>query len=572
MSQADEKNREHDPDLQGNMVLVVSSDGSVLDVLEAPVLACGEPAPKSQLTSLRSIWPREIAHRLQQHVGRVVRSRACHRDEIDLGQDHGSLEVIFIAQGRDRALVIVRDLSAQSLKLSSIRELAYSDKVTGLPNREFLLGELQKIAQTQQLREGRAAMICLNVDQFDDHGYVLSPLQQDEIMRELAQRMTRQLRGTNELDGEGDLERLSIVARTDFRQFGVVLPSIADGEDAEAVIERLLAALTHPVPVGARSINATAHGGVALFPQDGTDAETLFDNAAAALEDARNSQSIPYKLHSGTVRLRTLQRQDLEVELRSALDNEDYTLSFLPIVAAGDYRPVTIEALLRWPETILGSHSTRKVVQIAERTGLILPIGEWVLTHAARQLLRWREAGHTELRLAINLSAQEFSRTDLAARVDRLLAGLSLNPADVDFEIHEHMLFRDAIAGFAACRALKNLGARIVIDDYGTGACSLAHLSQSPVDAIKIDRTFVSNMEHSDRDQAACETAIAVAGKLGFEVVAEGVENSAQAGMLRDYGCSYLQGFLFCEPLADDDVLAYLNETMRSDGAVEGTS
>jgi EAL domain-containing protein (putative c-di-GMP-specific phosphodiesterase class I)/GGDEF domain-containing protein len=420
----------------------------------------------------------------------------------------------------------------------------------------------------QKLKEGRAAMICIHVDQFDDHGHTLSSVQQDDVLKELAMRLTRQLRGSNEPMDE-DLERLSIVARTDFRQFGVVLPSIESGEDAEAVTERLILALTRPISVGTRTIAAIAQAGVALFPQDGEDAVTLFDNAVAALEDARNNPSSPYKLHSGTVRLRALQRQDLEVELRTALDQEDYSLRFLPIVRADDHQPVTIEALLRWPETILGTHSTRKIVSIAERTGLILPIGEWVLTSCCEQLKRCHEAGHTDLRIAINLSAQEFSRNDLAARIRRILDATSLSPELFDFEIREHMLFRDAISGFASSTSLKNLGVRVVVDDFGTGACSLSYLSQSPVDAIKIDHSIVANMEASQHDMAASAAAIAMADKLGVDVVAEGVETETQAGILRSLGCGYLQGFLFGEPVTGEELVSHLDDLNNQQPDVE---
>ena len=557
MTGHDATGSERQPAICGNVVLIVSTDGTVHSVLETPRSADGQDLPASRLASIDTIWPDDVVLKLQSGISRVARGRESFRDVID------NCEFLFVPQGRDRALIVVHDLTSRSLKLSDSHDLAYKDKVTGLPNREFLLGELKKVAQMQQLREGRAAMICIHIDQFDDHGYSLSSLQQDEIMRELAIRLRKQLRGTNDVSDD-DLERMSIVARTDFRQFSVVLPSIECGEDAEAVVSRLISSLMRPVSVGARTISATIFGGVSLFPQDGTDAETLFDNAIAALEDARNCQSDPFKLHSGTVRLRALQRQDLEIELRSALEREDYSLSFLPIVNASGYRPVTIEALLRWPETILGTHSTRKVVAIAERTGLIIPIGEWVLRHAAEHLKRWREAGHEELRVAINLSAQEFCRGDLASRVARILDDVSIGADAIDFEIREHMLLRDAMAGFSSCRTIKALGARLVVDDFGTGTCSLEHLSQSPVDAIKIDPAFTYNMEASDRFRAASDAAIALAAKLGVDVVAEGVETAGQAEMLAGMGCGYLQGFYFAQPLRADKVIEYLESTEES--------
>lgn len=401
-------------------------------------------------------------------------------------------------------------------------------------------------------------MLCIHVGQLDDHGWSLNSAQQDEVLKVLAGRMVAHLRGTND-ESELDYERYSVAARIDFRQFGVVLPAIEGGEDAEAVAERLIADLGQPVTVGPRTVTVKPSVGVALFPQDGTDPATLFQNASAAMHDARNDPGVTLKFHSGTVRLRTLQRQDLEVELRKALENEEYALNFLPIVAATDCLPVTLEALLRWPDTLLGTQPTRKIVRIAERTGLILPIGEWVIRRACQQLTRWHATGHESIRVAINLSSQELVRDDIVARIAEILDEERVDPAAIDIELKEHMLFREVLNDYATCRELKAMGMRIVIDDYGIGACSLAHLSQSPADAIKIDNSFVANLETSERDQAACTAAIAMARELGISMIAEGVETERQAELLTKAGCDYLQGFYFSKPLDEDDALTYLN-------------
>ncbi|MBT8100231.1 MAG: bifunctional diguanylate cyclase/phosphodiesterase, partial [Gammaproteobacteria bacterium] len=464
--------------------------------------------------------------------------------------------------GPDRVLMIVRDLSENQLALARVRELAYTDEATGLPNREYLFAELQKITDVQRLKEGRAAVICLQVGQFDDHGYALNSSQQDDVLRQLATRMTGHLRGSNDED-ISDYERLSIAARTDYRRFCVVLPSIESGEDAEAVVQRVIKDLEQPVSLATRTITVSAAGGLALFPQDGIDASSLFENATVAMEDARNDPSAPYKFHSGTVRLRTLQRQDLEVELKLALEQKQYALNFLPIVPADNSLPTTMEALLRWPDTILGTQSTRKIVRVAERTGLILAIGEWVLTHACEQFQRWRREGLSATRLAVNLSAQELVSDNIVERVARILDSTGTHPQDVDLEIKEHMLFREALREYAICRQFRDLGVRIVVDDYGIGACSLAHLSQSPIGAIKIDNTFVTNLVDSERDRAACAAAIAVGKELGVDVIAEGVETEQQAQILSELGCQYLQGFLFAEPMNDDLALDYLTASCK---------
>lgn len=540
-----------------NTVLVVSQDGAVRSVVEATDALRKQFEQAPTRLNINELWPSSMVTRTLASVQRAVRSRKSSSEQVDDPVDGRSYDIIYLPQGPDRVMVIIRDLSEHQIAFSRARKLAYMDEATGLPNREYLFGELKKIADMQSLKGGRAALICIHVGQFDDHGWALNSSQQDEVLKELASRMTANLRGSND-EIERDCERYSVAARTDFRQFCVVLPSIESGEDAEAVIERLIRDLGQPVTTGARTITVLPRGGVALFPQDGTDPAALFENAVAAMEDARNDSDSSFKFHSGTVRLRTLQRQDLEVELKSALQKEEYTLNFLPIVDAVTERPAILEALLRWPDTMLGVQPTRKIVRVAERTGLMLPIGEWVVRRACHQLQRWRSAGYVDIRLAINLSSQELVSDGIAGRIAQILQDTGTEPNLLDIELKEHMLFREVLKDYETCRQLKALGFRIVIDDFGIGACSLADLSQCPADAIKIDNTFIASLETDARSRAACGAAIAMARELGIEVIAEGVETAAQARILRDVGCGYLQGFHFSKPMTEGETIDYL--------------
>lgn len=549
----------HDSTATGNMVLVVSQDGSICSVLETPESLRTSQRIALTTSSIDDLWPRALVDTVRTNIKRTIRSRQFHSDDAENPADGTNHEFIYVPQGRDRVLLVVRDISASKDALSRITRLAYTDDVTALPNREFLLSELKRITDMQRLKEGRAAMLCIHVEQFDDDGHALIAGHEDDLLRELASRLTMQLRGMNDAT-QTDFDRYSVVARTDFRQFSIVLPNIDGGEDAESVMMRLLGALRQPVSIGSRSVVATVHGGVALFPQDGTEPDPLYRNAIAAMEDARNSPLNSLRFHSGTVRLRNLQRQDVAADLKTALDREDFVLNYLPVVDAHTGAVKSVEALLRWPETILGSRSTQKIITIAEYTGLIVQIGEWVLRRACEGLQRWREAGHVDIRVSVNLSGQEFSNVQLAERVAAILSETGADPTSLDLEIKEHMVFRDAMQKHATCDQLKSLGVGVVIDDYGTGACTLAHLSQSPVDLIKIDNSFVANITSSERDRAACAAAIALAHGLGMQVIAEGVETDCQAQFLREQGCDQLQGFLFSKPLSADELLKYLDD------------
>lgn len=545
---------------KNGMVLVTSQSGAICRVLEKPESIFADATP----SSIDDLWSAEVTEKIRTSLKRALRNRNSHSEEIELSEDGASSEFIYVAQGPDRVLLIVRDLSDQKRALSRVEHLAYTDELTGLPNREYLFRELVRITDIQKLRDGRAGVICIKVGRIDDMGYARNSAQQDALIQALAARLSDHLRGSNEL-ADDNYERSSLVARTDFSQFAVVLPSIESGEDAEAVAERLVDYLQQPVVAAVRAIEIRAAAGIALFPQDGIEPAALWENAVAAMEDASVTPGSSFKFHSGTLRLRSLQRQDLDVELRSALERDEYALSFLPIVRANTAAPVVIEALLRWPSTLLGQHSTRKVVKIAERTGLILPIGEWVIRRACEQLKAWHEAGHTHIRLAINLSMQEFVSDGLIERIAGILNETDTSANDLDIEITERILIRDALKDYVTSKALKSLGVRIVVDDYGIGSSSLANLSQAPIDAIKIDNSFVANIASNADDKAACVAAIAMAGVLNIDVIAEGVETEEQSSVLQKHGCQFLQGFYYCKPKSDLEIIEYLDAAGKID-------
>ena len=550
-------------------VFKVSRDGAIKATLHASLSEACEEGP-GQPSHIDDILPDELARRVARNLRRVIRERGYRADEMQDAEHGIHVEVILVADGHDTVLLILRDLLDRNDALHRMHRLAYVDETTSLPNRELFLNELNNITEFQTLKEGRVAVIICHVDHCDARNS-FGAAQQDQILAEIGTRLGRALRGAN-TDDTSDLERRSVIARTDFHDFGIVLPSIENGADAEAVARRIVAAVSAPVQIGDRAIKLNAYAGVSLFPQDGTEAGILFENAVAAMEDARCSHDVDIKFHTGTVKLRTLQRQDLEVELRAALDTEEFTVHYQPIVDAKSGRIRKLEALLRWPESILGSRSTRKIVSIAERTTLIVAIGKWVMLKGCEQLRAWKDKGHENLRLAVNVSPQEFSRTDLAQTVSAALIRVGLQPSDIELEINEHILFRDAMKNYSMCRALKKLGVGVVVDDYGIGACSLAHLAHSPVDAIKIDNALVAQMESSGRDNAACHAAIAMGHALGLNITAEGVETEEQARMLTELGCDHLQGYQLYAPMTAEELTGYLElySTTRHDRIIRG--
>ena len=306
--------------------------------------------------------------------------------------------------------------------------------------------------------------------------------------------------------------------------------------------------------------------GVALFPQDGADQEALVEAATSAMEVAREAPEAMVQMHSGTVSMRMEHRQDVASELRNALQQQRFELQYLPSVCAGDGQVIGLEALLRWPEALLSNQSATHILSVAERTGVIVEIGDWVMREALGQLARWQGAAHATVRMGINVSTQEFASRDLATRLAEHAVRAGVDLGDVDLEVREHLLVRDARHGFRSAGTLVDTGARLVLDDFGSGACPIQDVSAGPIHGIKIARSLVRELQ-VNASSTACRAAIAAARVLVPRVIANGVEDAAQADSLRGFGCTELQGYFFAQPLAADAVSEWLRNRAQVDRA-----
>lgn len=541
----------------GSLVAVVSGDGVIRSVIDRPPADDNLYPEELAGRRVEDIWPDDIAPVILANCRRALRSRKVRSERARSEALSRNFEMIFIVQGRDSVMLVCRDVTETHTKISRLKQLAFEDRVTGLPNREWLEKEVASSLQHLNLQAGRAALIQLEIDELDVLRDLAPEPQREMLLAELAARMRGSLRGANQPDEQDD-ERYSAVARIDSERFAIFLPSIETGEDAEAVTSRIVELLETPVSIGDRSAHVKVAAGIALYPQDGRTGEELFASAATAMRDAKNSETLQQRFHSGTMRMRALERQDFEQALQSALANEEFALSYLPIVTAQGNETVAAEALLRWPQPLFGNKSIREVVAAAEYTGLILPIGEWVFENACARIAAWHGMGFEDLKVAVNVSAQEFSLGKLVARTKRLLEESEVEPQSVVIEITERLLFRDSLDSYLVCRGLKELGVDISVDDYGTGVCSFDHLSRSPVDSVKIHPGIVARSAGSGPSRAACAAVTAMAHALGIRVVAEGVETPEQAASLKDIGCDYLQGFLFSRPVSADEFTALL--------------
>ncbi|MDX1498895.1 MAG: EAL domain-containing protein, partial [Woeseiaceae bacterium] len=506
------------PAADGHLVMTLTARGDIRSVSDEP--GGGLPEVRAG-QALAECWPESLTTFVTEHCQRTLRGRRVRHARSSIDEIDRDYEFTFVPQGRDAVMVIVRDVTARERQVAELEQLAFGDRATGLPNRAWLVRELDSALARRRLQSGRVAVIVLEIGNLELIEQITGRRHRDTILLELGARMRAGLRGANQNE-ESDDERYSAVARVGTHHFAILLPYIETGEDAAGVTARVTELLEAPLEIADKAASVSVAAGIALYPQDGKSGAELYECAVMALHDAKNSETRRQRFHSGTVRLRALERQDLEVELRSALENDEFTLNYLPIVATGDRRIATAEALLRWPQPLFGNKPIREVVAVAEFTGLILPIGDWVFARACEQLAEWRGRGHEDLGIAVNVSAQEFAQADLVARTEQALETAGIDAGNVAVEITERLLYRDSLSDYAVCHGLRDLGVGVTVDDYGTGVCSFDHLSRSPVNAVKIHPDIVARAARGGAGGAACAAVTAMAHALDIVVVAVG--------------------------------------------------
>jgi diguanylate cyclase (GGDEF)-like protein len=381
------------------------------------------------------------------------------------------------------------------------------------------------------------------------------------LLKRVAHRLVSCTRSTDSVSrfdpaGDGGIQ----LARLGGDEFVVKLCSIESEKSVSVIASRIIAALTPPFECVGHQFIVSPSIGIAMYPRDGVTGEELLMNADAAMYRAKFAGRNNYKYYSETMRTKSLHRLDLEVEIRKALDNDQFELHYQPKADAESWSPVGAEALLRWNHTDRGAIEPGDFIPVAEETGLIVPIGQWVLREACRQVKEWPRSSFGNMRVAVNISSHQFQSDSLIDDVLGAALSAGIDPELLELELSESVLLHDAKYTLAALHRLKQAGIALSIDDFGTCFSSLRYLKRFPIDTIKVDRTFVKNLHTDDDDAAICGAIIAMAQQLGLNVVAEGVETREQLEFLRRHKCNQIQGFLFSKPLSADDFLIWLRQ------------
>jgi diguanylate cyclase (GGDEF)-like protein len=449
------------------------------------------------------------------------------------------------------ASLLEDEREAAELASAEIEHLAYHDALTGLPNRPLFIDRLiVSLAQTARTPQ-KLAVFFLDLDRFKDINDSLGHSTGDQLLKAVADRVRRCVR-------EGDT-----VARFGGDEFTLLVPRIENIEDAAKIAQKIIETLKIPFDIHDRELFVTTSIGISLFPTDGIDAETLVRNADSAMYRAKESGRDNYQLYAPAMNARALERLALENMLRKALDHRELVLFYQPLIDAESKLIIGVEALIRWSHPELGLLSPAHFISVAELSGLIIPIGRWVLHTACRQLKTWQKKIDRSLTVSVNLSARQFAQPDLVDQIRGVLADTALEPQFLELEITESNAMQNAENTIHTLRELKQLGVRIAMDDFGTGYSSLNYLKRFPIDTLKLDQMFVQDVNTDAADAAIVSAVITMAQSLRLAVVAEGVETEEQLAFLRREGCDRIQGYLFSAPMSAEELEPYLIENAQ---------
>ncbi|MCC7683093.1 EAL domain-containing protein [Janthinobacterium sp. FW305-128] len=542
----------------------LNREGFYLDYEQGHDASAGFSISDCVGSHIRDVLPHEIAARLLDKAHAVLTTQ--HIGSVDYTLTHEDstrhFEARLVATGADEVLGLVRDISERKRTEEQIRRLAYCDSLTGIPNRQAFLETLERELLRSKEHDKKFAVLFMDLDAFKRINDTLGHDVGDHLLKVVSERLRETIRPSDlVLRAEHEFEASSggsNLARLGGDEFTILIPDLERVEDALNVAHRVKEAMRRPFMIEGHEIFVTASIGISLYPEDGEDCNSLLKYADTAMYHAKNCGKNNAKLYSSSLTMEIMSHVKMEVGLRKALQNNELYLLYQPQIDVPSTQIVGVEALVRWRHPERGIISPTEFIPLAEETGLIVPIGEWVLRTACNQAKAWQSHGGRAIRMAVNLSAKQFKDENLMQIVLSALADTGLDARLLELELTEGTLMDDARATMVTLEQLRGIGVYLSIDDFGTGYSSMNYLKRFDVRALKIDKSFIAGLPQDTENAAITRAIIAMAHGLKMVVVAEGVETDEQLLMLEEYGCDMAQGYFLGHPSPHDTITAML--------------
>ena len=460
----------------------------------------------------------------------------------------------------------VRDVTVQKQTEEKIRRLAFFDSLTGLPNRAMFQEQLLKALAQADGEAGKVAVLFLDLDRFKRINDTLGHSVGDEFLREIAARLKVLRRRTDFVATCGEEFDEDLIARLGGDEFTVMLTDYGDVHDIGKIAQRILNTIKKPIVIGGREVYSGASIGIAIYPNDGVDLDTLLKNADTAMFHAKSAGRGRYQYYSEEMNASFLAKLSMESDLRQAIARREFVLHYQPKLDFATDRIVSAEALIRWQHPHRGLIYPAEFIDLAEETGMIVELGDIVIEIACRQLADWHRADVPIHSISVNLSPLQFRRDDLVGHIANILKRTGVEPTSLELEITEGAVMHSEETAIRVMKDLQQLGVSLAIDDFGVGYSSLSHLTRFPIDRLKIDRSFIADLPENHHKAAVVRAITAMARNLGLTTVAEGVETMAQERLMRAVGCDQYQGHFLSAALPADELLHLIK--LRKDDAV----
>ena len=543
-------------------IFQMTPEGRPLNINRALAEIHGYDSPEQLMAEVSNLFsqlfvdPRQIDElkRVQEEKG-VVRSAEVEVHCRDRTRKWVLVNMRAVRDGDGKTVLhegTLEDITHRKVAETRVQYLAYYDALTELPNRTLLQDRLSKALAGSRRRQDKVALLFLDLDRFKVINDSLGHSFGDLLLRQVADRLKSQARDQD------------TVARVGGDEFLMVLSGVKDVTDVAIAAERIIDAMMPELVIQGRSLSISCSMGISIFPDHGADSETLIKHADAAMYSAKESGRNNFRFFTEDMNAQAVERLTLEHGLRAALEKKELFLVYQPQMDVATGRITGLEALLRWQHPELGLVPPDKFIQIAENSGLIIPIGEWVLRTGCSQARKWQDEGLATVSIAVNVSAVEFRKESFCALIRKVLHETGLAPQYLELELTESLLLTNADMMSSVLRELTGMGLTLAIDDFGTGYSNFSYLRQFPIGKLKIDSSFIRDVAQNPDDAAIATAIISMAKSLSLKVIAEGVENEGQMSFLRAHQCDEIQGYYFSKPLAADEVADKLRATVGS--------